>query len=64
MAIGEIISCFNAEDLYRKAEDLSRRGIKTEFAARYTLRVVSIQHRADIKDISANHSSKKNLSIA
>ncbi len=42
MAIGEIITCLNAQDLYNKAEDLSRRGVQTEFIARYTLKVVRV----------------------
>lgn len=43
MAIGTIITCTGPEDLYRRAEDLLRHGIHTEFVARNTMRVVSIQ---------------------
>ena len=43
MAIGTIITCTGPEDLYRKAEDLLRHGIHTEFIARNTMKVVSVQ---------------------
>ena len=42
MAIGEIIKCTSAEDLFRRAEDLQQKGIKTEFVARNTMKVVEI----------------------
>ncbi|MBR1623490.1 MAG: hypothetical protein IJ675_06235 [Pseudobutyrivibrio sp.] len=42
MAIGEIITCTSAEDLYRRAEDLLQKGIQTEFVARNTMKVVSV----------------------
>ena len=43
MAIGTIITCTGPEDLYRRAEDLLRHGIHTEFVGRYVMKVVSIQ---------------------
>ncbi|CBK73333.1 hypothetical protein CIY_03830 [Butyrivibrio fibrisolvens 16/4] len=42
MAIGEIIRCSTIEEVFRKAFDLNRIGIKTEFLSNCTLRVVSI----------------------
>ena len=45
MAVGEIIKCTGAEDLYRRAEDLQRKGIQTEFVARNTLKVVRINSK-------------------
>ena len=42
MAVGEIIKCTGAEDLYRRAEDLQLKGIQTEFVARNTLKFVGI----------------------
>ncbi|MCR5580011.1 MAG: hypothetical protein K6F66_00340 [Pseudobutyrivibrio sp.] len=45
MAIGEIIACTSAEDLYRRAEDLLRKGIQTEFIARNTLKVVRVNNK-------------------
>ncbi len=44
MAIGEIIACTSAEDLYRRAEDLLQKGIHTEFIARNVLKVVRVNH--------------------
>ncbi len=43
MAIGEIITCTSAEDLFRRAEDLLQKGIKTEFVARNTMKVVKVE---------------------
>ena len=45
MAIGEIIKCTSAEDLFRRAEDLQQKGIQTEFVARNTMKVVAIVKR-------------------
>ncbi|MCR4566838.1 MAG: hypothetical protein K5769_02230 [Pseudobutyrivibrio sp.] len=45
MAIGEIIACTSAEDLFRKAEDLQERGIQTVFVARNTLKIVQINEK-------------------
>ena len=45
MAIGEIITCTSAEDLFRKAEDLQSRGIQTVFVARNTLQIVQINEK-------------------
>lgn len=45
MAVGEIIACVNAQDLYRKAEDLQKKGIQTVFASRNTLKVVNIKQK-------------------
>ena len=42
MAIGEIITCTSAEDLFRRAEDLQLIGVQTEFVARNTLKVVNV----------------------
>jgi hypothetical protein len=42
MAVGEIITCTSAEDLFRRAEDLRLKGIQTVFVARNTLKVVGI----------------------
>ena len=40
MAIGEIIKCCTIEEVFRKAFELQRQGIKTEFVSANTLRVV------------------------
>lgn len=56
MAVGTIITCTGPEDLYRKAEDLLRHGIHTEFVARNTMKVVSVQ--------SQNKVSKMNVADA
>ena len=45
MAIGEIITCTSPEDLYRRAEDLLQKGIQTEFIARNTMKVVSVNKK-------------------
>jgi len=45
MAIGEIITCTGPEDLYRRAEDLLRKGVQTEFVARNTMRVVGVNQK-------------------
>ena len=45
MGIGEIITCTGPEDLYRRAEELLRRGIKTEFIARNTIKVVGVNRK-------------------
>ena len=42
MAIGEIIKCTGPEDLFRRAEDLQQKGVKTVFIARNTLKVVGV----------------------
>ncbi len=43
MAIGEIIKCTGAEDLFRRAEDLQQKGYETVFVARNTLKVVGVK---------------------
>ena len=45
MAVGEIITCTSAEDLFRRAEDLQLKGIQTEFVAINTLKVVRINSK-------------------
>ncbi|SDB30835.1 hypothetical protein SAMN02910298_01523 [Pseudobutyrivibrio sp. YE44] len=40
MAVGEIIRCCTLEEVFRKAFELNREGIKTEFVSANTLRVV------------------------
>ncbi len=45
MKIGEIIICTSAEDLFRRADDLLQKGIRTEFIARYAMKVVGIEHK-------------------
>ncbi len=45
MAVGEIITCTSAEDLFRRAEDLQRKGIQTEFVARNTMKVVRVNQK-------------------
>ncbi|MBO6284147.1 MAG: hypothetical protein J6M63_09500 [Pseudobutyrivibrio sp.] len=42
MALGEIITCTGPEDLFRRAEDLQQKGVKTVFIARNTLKVVGV----------------------
>ena len=63
MAIGTIITCTGPEDLYRKAEDLLRHGIHTEFVARNTMRVVSVQKISKVSQMNVQ-SANKTLSIA
>ncbi|MBQ7148966.1 MAG: hypothetical protein IJR96_09475 [Pseudobutyrivibrio sp.] len=62
MAIGTIITCTGPEDLYRKAEDLLRHGIKTEFIARNTMKVIAIQTQSKVSKM--NVSDAKSLHIA
>jgi hypothetical protein len=63
MAVGEIITCTGPEDLYRKAEDLLRHGIKTVFVARNTLKIVSVPaDKVGASNISVL--KQKTLSIA
>ena len=45
MAIGEIITCTGPEDLFRRAEDLSSKGVQTEFIARNTMKVVRVNQK-------------------
>ena len=45
MAIGEIITCTGPEDLFRRAEDLQQKGVKTVFIARNTLKVVGVKKK-------------------
>ena len=40
MAVGEIIRCTSPEETFRRAEDLSQKGIKTVFVERNTIKVV------------------------
>ena len=61
MAIGTIITCTGPEDLFRRAEDLLRHGIHTEFIARNTMRVVSIQPKVSTMKVAG---SEKALHIA
>lgn len=42
MTIGEIIRCSTLEEVFRKAFELNRIGIKTEFISSNALRVVAI----------------------
>lgn len=42
MAIGEIIRCSSLDEVFRKAVELQRNGIKTEFISSYTLKVVAV----------------------
>ena len=62
MAIGTIITCTGPEDLYRRAEDLLRHGIHTEFIARNTLKVVSVQPTSKVSTMKI--SDIQALSIA
>lgn len=52
MAVGTIITCTGPEDLYRKAEDLLRHGIHTEFIARNTMKVVSVQPQSKVSQMT------------
>ena len=52
MAIGTIITCTGPEDLFRKAEDLLRHGIHTEFVGRNTMKVVSIQPQSKVSKMN------------
>lgn len=63
MAVGTIITCTGPEDLYRKAEDLLRHGIHTEFIARNTMIVVSVQTPNKVSQMNVSD-SKKSLHIA
>ncbi len=42
MAVGEIIMCCTTEEVIRKAIELMRMGIHTEFTSNHSLRVVEI----------------------
>ena len=42
MKIGEIIRCATLEEVFEKAFELNREGIKTEFISRNELRVVAV----------------------
>jgi hypothetical protein len=42
MTIGEIIRCSSLEEVFRKAFELQREGIKTEFISSYSLKVVAV----------------------
>ncbi|SET33968.1 hypothetical protein SAMN02910413_2568 [Pseudobutyrivibrio sp. C4] len=42
MAIGEIIICTGPEDLFRRAEELQQKGVKTVFVARNTIKIVGV----------------------
>lgn len=42
MKIGEIIRCATLEEVFRKAFELNREGIKTEFISSNELRVVAV----------------------
>ena len=42
MKIGEIIKCATLEEVFRKAFELNRVGIKTEFISSNELRVVAV----------------------
>ena len=64
MAVGEIITCTGPEDLYRKAEDLLRHGIKTVFVARNTLKVVSVPTSDKVGKSNISVLKQKALSIA
>ncbi|WP_167511326.1 hypothetical protein [Pseudobutyrivibrio xylanivorans] len=43
MTIGEIISCATLDEVFRKAFELNREGIKTEFVSSNELRVVAVE---------------------
>ena len=45
MAVGEIIACTSAEDLFRRAEDLQKKGFQTEFVARNTIKIVRVNQK-------------------
>ena len=64
VTVGEIITCTGPEDLYRKAEDLLRHGIKTVFVARNTLKIVSIPATDKLGSSNITVLEKKSLSIA
>lgn len=42
MAIGEIITCCTVDEVIRKAFDLHKEGIKTEFVNNCTLKVIDV----------------------
>ncbi len=46
MAVGEIIMCCTTEEVIRKALELMRAGVRTEFASNHSLRVVEINEPA------------------
>ncbi len=51
MAIGEIITCTGPEDLFRRAEDLQHKGVKTVFIARNTLKVVGVMQEKKVSQL-------------